>query len=78
MKRSTGVRERKSLKVGLEQRNWVKAGLGQEYIHTYAHICVCMHRHIHIKMHYKFVQIVLCNTHEKRQHFIIQDIKGIV
>lgn len=64
MKRSTGVRERKSLKVGLEQRNRIKEGLGQEYIHTCAHICVCMH--IHIKMHYKFVQIVLCNTHEKK------------
>lgn len=48
MKRSTGVRERKSLKVRLDQRNWIKAGLGQEYIHTHAHMCVCMHVYVSI------------------------------
>lgn len=58
MKRSTGVRDRKSLKVRCEQRTQIKAGLGQECIQTHAHVCICMHVYIytHIKMQYKFVQ----------------------
>lgn len=78
MKRSTGIRERKFLKAPFEQRTRIKAGHRQEYVPTCTYMCMCACPYMHTKMHYKFAQAVLCNTHKKRPYFIIQDVKGII
>lgn len=80
MKRSTGVKERKSFKEYLEWKTQIQTGLGQEYIFTQAHrfVCMYMYMYIYIKI-YKFLQTVLCNIREKkRPNSIIQHFKWII